>query len=136
MKSGWVHCLNNLMTGPRSVYPTLSSRSKASTVSANTAQRLGDIDVTAVIKFLPTEFPLLGVTSDPFGLAVAPINHADPVHCSAGVRLGNVKNWVNMSPSFDYFPLMGGIDKVPLFPPSLNLFFASNNIRNLQEVSK
>jgi len=122
VKSGWAHSLDNLMLGPWSVYPTLSSRSKSSTVSAHTAQGLGDVDATAIIRVLPLDVPASGITSDPFGLAVAPINHADPVYCRTGVRLGNVKNCVNMNTSFDQFPFMGVLDKVPRFPLPLNLF--------------
>lgn len=122
MKSGWVHSLDNLMLGPWSVYPTLSSRSKSSTVVEATVQGLGDVDAMTIIRILPLEVPTSGISSDPFGLAVAPINHADPNYLKAGVRLGNVKNCVNMNTSFDQFPFMGVVDKVPRFPLPLNLF--------------
>ena len=121
MKSGRVHSLDNLMLGSWSAYPTLSSRSKSSTVVEATVQGLGVED--APIIFLSI-FGLFysGNTSSRFGLAVAPINHADPNYLKVGVRLGNVKNCVNMNTSFDQFPFMGVADRVPRIPLPLNLF--------------
>jgi len=121
MKSGRRYSLSNPMYGSWSVPSTLSSQAKSFGISVHIPEFLGDVDVPIVALSAGKSYS--GNTSPSFGLAVAPINHVDPVNHRTGARLGNFKSVFNMHTSFDLFPQMGATTKVPRNPLPLNVFF-------------
>lgn len=120
MKSGRRYSLSNRMYGSWSVPSTLSSQAKSFGISVHIPEFLGDEDAPIISRSTGPCYS--GNTSSPFGLALAPNNHANPVNHRTGARLGNFKSVFNMNTSLDLFPQMGATSRVPRNPLPLNVF--------------